>query len=138
MSSTDNKHAAKDSNPLESLAVIRLKLPSFRTKKAKVWFGQVEGQFQLHRFTPQAASHFHVVSSLPAEIADELEDILMAAPTPEGSDNLKAAILDRKTPWKGSQLQHLLNMKQLGGQRPSQPLRRMRRFLGYTTSDADT
>ncbi|CAN7939895.1 unnamed protein product, partial [Ixodes pacificus] len=104
---------------------------------AKVWFAQVEAQFQLHHITSQATKYLHVVSSLPAEVADELEDILAAKPTSNQYGNLKAAILARKTASERSRLQHLLNMEELGDQRPSQLLRRMREFLGDATSDAD-
>ncbi|XP_042143702.1 uncharacterized protein LOC121834030 [Ixodes scapularis] len=84
----------------------------------------VEAQFLLHRITSQATKYLHVVSSLPAEVADELEDVLAAAPTSNQYDNLKAAILARKTTSERSCLQHLLNMKELGNQRPSRLLRR--------------
>ncbi|KAG0416233.1 hypothetical protein HPB47_006594, partial [Ixodes persulcatus] len=70
--------------------------------------------------------------------AEEWQDILAAAPTSNQYDNLKAAILARKTASERSRLQHLLNMEELGDQRPSQLLRRMRQLLGDATSDADT
>ncbi|KAG0426067.1 hypothetical protein HPB47_026799 [Ixodes persulcatus] len=79
-----------------------------------------------------------VADTPSAEVADELEDILAAAPTSNQYDNLKAAILTRKTASERSRLQHLLNMEELGDQRPSQLLRRMRQLLGDATSDADT
>ncbi|KAM7281270.1 hypothetical protein ISCGN_006365, partial [Ixodes scapularis] len=130
--------AAGDVIPTGSLAAIRLKLPPFWTKNAKVWFAQVEAQFQLHHITSQATKYLHVVSSLPAEVADELEDIFAALPTSNQYNNLKAAILARKTASERSRVQHLLNMEELGDQRPSQLLRRMRQLLGDATSDADT
>ncbi|KAM7294783.1 uncharacterized protein ISCGN_024288 [Ixodes scapularis] len=98
----------------------------------------VEAQFQLHHITSQTTKYLHVVSSLPAELADELEDILAAPATSNQYDLLKAAILARKTPSERSRLQHLLNMEELGDQRPSQLLRRMRQLMGDVTTDADT
>ncbi|KAG0412249.1 hypothetical protein HPB47_010609 [Ixodes persulcatus] len=79
-----------------------------------------------------------IVPEIRTEVADELEDILAAALTSNQYDNLKAAILTRKTASERSRLQHLLNMEELGDQRPSQLLRRMRQLLGDATSDADT
>ncbi|CAN7978188.1 unnamed protein product, partial [Ixodes persulcatus] len=121
----------------ESLSEIRLKPPRFWTKNEKVWFAQVEAQFLLHRVTSQATRYLHIVSSLPAEVADELEDIHATAPTPNAYDHLKAAVLARKTASERSRFQHLLSMKELGDQRPSQLLRRMLQLLGDATSDAD-
>ncbi|CAN7943356.1 unnamed protein product [Ixodes hexagonus] len=115
------------------MAAVRLKLPPFWTKNAKVWFAQVEAQFQLQHITSQITKYLHVVSALPAEVADELEDILAATPTANQYDHLKAAILARKTASERSRLQSLLNMEELGDQRPSQLLRRMRQLLGDCT-----
>ncbi|CAN7945791.1 unnamed protein product [Ixodes hexagonus] len=120
------------------MAAVRLKLPPFWTKNAKVWFAQVEAQFQLQHITSQITKYLHVVSALPAEVADELEDILAATPTANQYDHLKAAILARKTASERSRLQSLLNMEEVGDQRPSQLLRRMRQLLGDCTSEADT
>ncbi|CAN8014992.1 unnamed protein product [Ixodes persulcatus] len=135
---SDNEEAARNFNQPESLSEIRLKPPRFRTKNEKVWFAQVEAQFLLHRVTSQATRYLHIVSSLPAEVADELEDIHATAPTPNCAyDHLKAAVLARKTASERSRLQHLLSMEELGDQRPSQLLRRMLQLLGDATSDAD-
>ncbi|KAM7310122.1 hypothetical protein ISCGN_007075 [Ixodes scapularis] len=98
----------------------------------------VEAQFQLHPITSQTTKYLHVVSSLPAELADELEDILAAPATSNQYDLLKAAILARKTPSERSRLQHLLNMEELGYQCPSQLLRGMRQLMGDVAADADT
>ncbi|KAM7290285.1 hypothetical protein ISCGN_026930 [Ixodes scapularis] len=99
---------------------------------------RVEAQFQLHRITSQTTKYLHVVPSLQAELAYELEDILAAPATSNQYDLLKAAILARKTPSERSRLQHLLNMEELGDQRPSQILGRMRELMGDVTTDADT
>ncbi|CAN8014993.1 unnamed protein product, partial [Ixodes persulcatus] len=72
------------------------------------------------------------------EVADELEDNLAAAPTLDAYDHLKAAILARKTASERSRLQNLLNMEELGNQRSSQLLRRLRQLLGDETLDVDT
>lgn len=58
--------------------------------------------------------YFHVVLSLRAEIADELEGILAIPPAADPYAHLKAAILARKTASERSRLQHLLNMEELG------------------------
>ncbi|KAG0426739.1 hypothetical protein HPB47_026165, partial [Ixodes persulcatus] len=124
--------------PSGSLAAFQIKLPTFWAKNATVWFAQVEAQFQLHHITSQTTKYLHVVSSLTAELADELEDILAAPAASNQYDLLKAAILARKTPSERRRLQHLLNMEELGDQRPSQLLRRMRQLMGDVTTDADT
>lgn len=138
MDLANGESPAAEAIPSGSLAAFQIKLPAFWAKNATVWFAQVEAQFQLHHITSQTTKYLHVVSSLPAELADELEDILAAPATSNQYDLLKAAILARKTPSERSRLQHLLNMEELGDQRPSQLLRRMRQLMGDVTTDADT
>ncbi|KAM7285241.1 hypothetical protein ISCGN_032199 [Ixodes scapularis] len=138
MDLANGESPAAEAIPSGSLAAFQIKLPAFWAKNATVWFAQVEAQFQLHHITSQTTKYLHVVSSLPAELADELENILAAPATSNQYDLLKAAILARKTPSERSRLQHLLNMEELGDQRPSQLLRRMRQLMGDVTTDADT
>lgn len=82
--------------------------------------------------------YLHVVSSLPTEIGDELEDILANPPATDPYNQLKTAVLARNTTSERNRLQHLLNMEELCDQRPFELLRRMRERLSGTTEDTDT
>ncbi|KAG0428216.1 hypothetical protein HPB47_024784, partial [Ixodes persulcatus] len=128
---------ASDGDPLQSTlaAVQNFRLPPFWPKNPTVWLMQVEAQFRLRHITSQETRYLHTVSSLPADVAEELADIL-AAPDPVNPfDQLKAAILDRKTESERSRLQQLLNTEELGDRRPSQLLHRMRQLLGAQNPD---
>ncbi|CAN7937515.1 unnamed protein product, partial [Ixodes hexagonus] len=109
--------------------------PPFWPKNPTVWLMQVEAQFRLRHITSQKTRYLHIVSSLPANVADELADIL-ATPDPVSPfDQLKAAILDRKTEFEHSRLQQLITTEELGDRRPSQLLLRMRQLLGAQNQD---
>ncbi|CAN7979481.1 unnamed protein product [Ixodes pacificus] len=128
---------APDGNALQSTlaAVQNFRLPPFWPKNPTVWLMQVEAQFRLRHITSQETRYLHTVSSLPADVAEELADIL-ATPDPVNPfDQLKAAILDRKTESERSRLQQLLNTEELGDRRPSQLLHRMRQLLGAQNPD---
>ncbi|CAN7939286.1 unnamed protein product, partial [Ixodes hexagonus] len=121
---------------------VQLRLPVFRAKNPRAWFSQVEAQFHLRHITTQTSRYYHVVSALPPELADELDDILALPPPDDAYDHLKRTILARKTESETSRtlknqvrLQQLLNTEELGDRRPSQLLHRMRQLLGEQASD---
>lgn len=126
---------AMESSVPEPIATVMLHLPSFWTKNPRVWFLQIEAQFQLRRISSQSSRYLHVVSCLPSEIADELSDVLARPPEENPYDHLKETILNRKTETERSRLQQLLTAEELGDRRPSQLLRRMRQLLGDCSAE---
>lgn len=46
-----------------------LRLPPFWPKNPQVWFTQVEAHFHLRKITTQIARFYHVVASLPPQVA---------------------------------------------------------------------
>ncbi|KAM7284534.1 uncharacterized protein ISCGN_001628 [Ixodes scapularis] len=91
---------------------------------------RTEAQFHLRRIRSQTARYYHVVSALPPEVADELDDVLASPPPHDAYDYIKRTILAGKTESEASRLQQLLNTEELGDRRPSQLLHRMRQLLG--------
>lgn len=120
-----------------ALATLQVRLPPFWAKNPRSWFAQVEAQFHLRRVSTQLSKYYYVVSALPPDIADELDDVLAATPPADAYDQLKAAILLRKSESTTSRLQRLLTTEELGDQRPSQLLHRMRQLLGEQASDVN-
>ncbi|KAM7300185.1 uncharacterized protein ISCGN_020749 [Ixodes scapularis] len=120
-----------------ALATLQVRLPPFWEKNPRSWFAQVEAQFHLRRVSTQLSKYDYVVSALPPDIADELDDVLATTPPADAYDQLKAAILLRKSESTTSRLQRLLTTEELGDQRPSQILHRMRQLLGEQSSDVN-
>ncbi|KAH8010005.1 hypothetical protein HPB51_024355 [Rhipicephalus microplus] len=111
-------------------ATQHVNLPPFWPNSPSTWFLQVEAHFRLRQITSQQTRHWHLVSCLPPDVADDLADIL-ASPHPSHSyDTLKAAIISRKSESEHSRLQQLITATELGDRRPSQLPRRMRQLLG--------
>ncbi|KAM7303398.1 hypothetical protein ISCGN_013356 [Ixodes scapularis] len=106
------------------------KEPSILVRSGRGPISLEEGQLQLSRY-------YCVVSALPPDIADELDDVLTATPPADAYDQLKAAILLRMSESITSRLQRLLTTEELGDQRPSQLLPRMRQLLGEQASDVN-
>nr|XP_037272726.1 uncharacterized protein LOC119164606 [Rhipicephalus microplus] len=111
-----------------------LKLPHFWPQNPRVWFSQIEAHFELRRITSQQSKYLHVVSALPPDIADALDDVLASTPSEKPYDELKSTILKRLEVSEQSRLQQLLSHEELGDQRPSL-LHRMRQLLGQQVSE---
>ncbi|KAH8029254.1 hypothetical protein HPB51_024644 [Rhipicephalus microplus] len=78
-------------------AIQHVNLPLFWPNSPSTWFLQVEAHFRLRQITSQQTRHWHLVSCLPPDVADDLGDIL-ASPHPSHLyATLKAAIISRKT-----------------------------------------
>ncbi|KAH8024448.1 hypothetical protein HPB51_023958 [Rhipicephalus microplus] len=111
-------------------AIQDVNLPPFWPNSPSTWFLQVEAHFRLRQITSQQARHWHLVSCLPPDVADDLADILASPHPSHPYDTLKAAIISRKSEFEHSRLQQLITATELGYRRPSQLLRRMRQLLG--------
>ncbi|KAM7314868.1 hypothetical protein ISCGN_004652 [Ixodes scapularis] len=106
-----NAHTG-DGVPLQSsdanLAAVNLRLPPFWPKNPRVWFTQVEAQFHLRRITTQLSQFYHVVASLPPNVADEIDDVLTEPPPEDAYDHLKSILLEQTTASERSRIQQLL------------------------------
>ncbi|KAH8031521.1 hypothetical protein HPB51_018090 [Rhipicephalus microplus] len=91
---------------------------------------EVEAHFRLRRITSQQTRHWHLVSCLPPDVADDLADIIASPHPSHPYDTLKAAIVSRKSKSEHSRLQQLITATELSDRRPSQLQRRMRQLLG--------
>ncbi|XP_075741523.1 uncharacterized protein LOC142791063 [Rhipicephalus microplus] len=104
-------------------------------KIPRVWFSQIEARFELRLITSQQSKYLHVVSALPPNIADAVDDVLASTPSEKPYDDLKSAVLKRTEVSEQSRLQQLLCHEELSDQRPSQLLHRMRQLLGQQASE---
>lgn len=75
--------ALQTSNPDATALVLvqNVHLPPFYPKNPWMWLIQVEAQFRNRHITSQETKHLHTVSILPADVAQEMADIL-AVPDP--------------------------------------------------------
>ena len=111
------------------VTVIFLKLLEFWPSDPQLWF--VQG------ITAEKPCKFsHVVRVLPAQYASEVRDIILSPPE-HPHTTIKEGLLRRVCPSQRQQLQQLLHLEELGGRKPSQPLRHMLKLRGVTVTEAD-
>ncbi|KAH8031223.1 hypothetical protein HPB51_014059 [Rhipicephalus microplus] len=125
-------NAREDARPsgAAAAAIQHVNLPPFWPYSLSTWFLQVEAHFRLRQITSQHTRHWHLVSCLPPDVADNLADILASPHPSHPYDTLKAAIISCKSESEHSRLQQLITATELGDPQPSQLLRRMRQLLG--------
>ncbi|XP_037276758.1 uncharacterized protein LOC119169850 [Rhipicephalus microplus] len=112
-----------------------LKLPHFWPQILRVWFSQIEARFELRRITSQQSKYLHVVSALPLNITDAVDDVLASTPSEKPYDELKSTVLKRLEVSEQSRPHQLLSHEELGDQGPFQLLHRMRQLLGQQASE---
>ncbi|KAH8029291.1 hypothetical protein HPB51_025001 [Rhipicephalus microplus] len=127
--SPDAQEDAKPGNAAVA-AIQHVNLPPFWPNSPSTWFLQVEAHFRLRQITSQQTRHWHLVSCLPPDVADDLANILASPHPSHPYDTLKAAIISRKSESEHSRLQQLITATELGDRRPPQLLRHMRQLLG--------
>ncbi|KAH8024200.1 hypothetical protein HPB51_022261 [Rhipicephalus microplus] len=110
-------------------AIQHVNLPPFWPNSPSTWFLQVEAHFRLRQITSQQTRHWHLVSCLPPDVADDLADNLATPHSSHPYDTLKAAIISRKSLSEHSRLLQLITTTELGDRPQSQLLRRMCQLL---------
>lgn len=119
--------APPTSNPSSELAAITLtsKIPDFWTDQPRVWFIRTEAMLAPQKLSDESKYDI-VVSKLNKEAIQQVTDILVEPPAVKKFDTLKARLLTIYEESKNRQLQKLISEMELGDQKPSQLLRRMR------------
>ncbi|XP_064462421.1 uncharacterized protein LOC135373039 [Ornithodoros turicata] len=110
-------------------------LPPFWTKNPRAWFSQIEARFALRRITSPLTMYLNVVSALPPDVADQVDDLLASPPAENPYQQLKEAILSCAECTEQSRIRQLLSGEELGDRKPSQLLHRMQQLLGGATDD---
>ncbi|XP_047532108.1 uncharacterized protein LOC125067493 [Vanessa atalanta] len=123
---------ASISDPPE-LAVVTVssRIPEFWCDQPRLWFVQCEAIL-----VPQKLSRFNlVVTKLGKEVIQQVSDILLKPPDVKKYDTLKERLLKVYEESEIRQFQKLLSEMELGDQKPSQLLRRMRDLAREKISD---
>lgn len=131
--------SASAAPPTGSIAAVQkeVRLPPFWTKNPRVGFLQVEALFELRRITSPASQYLNVASSLLAEVADSVVDILSTPPATKQYQKLNTAILSRRSPSEHSRLKQLVTAEESVDRRPTEMLRQMRKLLGDQGPESD-
>ena len=123
---------------METSVVSAFRAPPFCNHDPSMWFSLVECSFKASTVTKSLTKFLHCTSLIPADVLTQVSDIVsVAAESDSPYEELKTAILSRLQSSKTARFQELLSKEELGNEKPTDLLRRMKKLLGngYQTFD---
>ena len=113
--------------------------PVFCSQDPDMWFSILECNFKASTTTKSLTKFTQAVSLIPPDYLSQVSDVVSAAinsSTPY--EDLKSAILTRLQTSASARLQELLTKEELGNEKPTNLLHRMKKLLGDKYSSFDT
>lgn len=111
-------------------AAVSIKLPTFWTKRAEVWFIQAEAQFTTRGITADDTKYHYVVAALDEDTATRIIDLLTSPPSDSKYTALKERLLRTFTFNDRQRAAKLLALPGIGDNTPSQLMDSMLALLG--------
>ncbi|GBL83454.1 hypothetical protein AVEN_48336-1 [Araneus ventricosus] len=119
----------------DTIARVGVKLPPFWKANLVLWFVQLEAQFALAGITVDDTKFNHAISAVVSEILISVSGIILRPPDIDKYTILKKRLIDLHSESEASKIRALLQGLQLGDQRPSQLLTRMRALDSDTVGE---
>lgn len=119
----------------QEIANLSIKVPQFWKPDPKIWFVQIEAQFRRSRIVSDQAKFDTVVSSIDADILSQVSEIVTDPPAENKYIAIKTKLISLYDESDTKKIQTLLTGMELGDQKPSQLLSRMRSLAQNKVSD---
>lgn len=114
---------------------IACKLPPIWKGNIRLWFTQVECSFELSEVTRYSTKYNHLVAVIDPETLTAVSDILLNPPATEKYEALKRRLIAEFSDSENARVKKLLSDVNLGDEKPSHLLRRMRDLAGQSVKD---
>ncbi|KAF5283066.1 hypothetical protein FQR65_LT14083 [Abscondita terminalis] len=129
--STEPDHAAES-----HIDKVTVKAPPFCKTDPKLWFIQLEAQFELNNIKSDKTKCNYVVSAIETQVLSQIAEFILDPPTAGKYDALKTKLVEIHSDSNSRKLKRLISELELGDKRPSQLLSEMAR-LGGTSLPKD-
>lgn len=116
--------SANDGSELSTITVSS-RIPEFWIDQPRLWFLQIEAILGPQKLSDEAKYNL-LVAKLGKDVIQQVSDILLKPPESKKFDVLKARLLTVYEESENRRFQKLLSEMELGDQKPSQLLRRMK------------
>lgn len=123
--------AADTQNPNPTFA---MKIPRFWKENPKLWFAQIEAQFELHRITNERTKYFIILADLDTEILSQVSDIVMNPPQ-DAYKQIKQRLIEHFSISEEHRIKTLLTNLEIGDKKPSALLREMKNLANGGVTD---
>lgn len=120
--------------------VVSLRAPPFCSQEPSLWFSLLDCSFKASKITNSLTKFNHAVSLLPSDVLPLVSATISAASSSDKPyEDLQAALLSKLQSSVATRLSELLSKEELGDEKPTQLLSRMKQLLGdkYDSFDAD-
>lgn len=138
---TTENETLEDMAPLSAMtAAVAFRGPVFCNKDPAMWFAILECNFKAANITKSLTKFNHAVALIPPESLSLVSDVVSTALNSDTPyDDLKTATLARLQSSAATRLKELLSKEELGNEKPSGLLRRMKKLLAdkYATFDQE-
>lgn len=114
---------------------VGVKPPQFFKDEPDLYFIQMEAQFRNARITAENTKYDHTVASLDPQYLQLVSDIIRNPPTENPYTELKQRIIKEFTDSDQRKLRRLIKEIELGDDKPSQLLQKMKKLAGNSISD---
>ncbi|KAK9876232.1 hypothetical protein WA026_012533 [Henosepilachna vigintioctopunctata] len=113
-------------NEAGQIARVSVKLPSMWRNNIKLWFAQVESNFEIAGITNDSTKFNYVVAAIDTDILSTVSDIVLNPPAQQKYFTIKNRLCEEFSDSESRQTKKLIYELQLGDLKPSQLLRKMR------------
>jgi len=117
-------------NANQQIARVSAKIPEFWKNRPKLWFAQVEANFQTSGIVADETKFNTLVASIDASILECCEDVVTNPPAVDKYQTLKECIIKEYTGSEMQRVNKLLSELQLGDRKPSRLLSEMENLAG--------
>ena len=122
----------------KELSLNTFKPPIYIASDPKLWFSLLECNFKSNRMTSSLTKFNQATSVLPSDVLSHVADVISQASTADQPyETLKEAVITRFQASQTQRLQELLSREELGAEKPTQLLLRMKRLIGETYEHFD-
>ncbi|GFU31437.1 transposon Ty3-G Gag-Pol polyprotein [Nephila pilipes] len=124
-----------DCNAQQHVSRVAAKLPSLGKQNIKLWFLLAEANFELYGITNDVTKYNNVIAAIDSEILSVVSDLLFDPPHADRYTTLKNRLIQEFSDSENQQIRKLLSELQLGDDKPSHLLRKMKELAGTALND---
>ncbi|XP_064211987.1 uncharacterized protein LOC135265764 [Tribolium castaneum] len=114
---------------------VTVKPPPFWKGDPKLWFIQLEAQFNLGKITSDTTKYHYVVSAIDTSVLQQIAAFVTNPPAVNQYEGIKQRLISTFSDSQERQLRKLLSEIDLGDKKPSQLLNEMKRLGDSAVSD---
>lgn len=119
-----------DDGDKKEISRVAVKVPPFWASQPKIWFAQIESQFEICGITTDITKFNTIVGNIESSVLTQVTDAVLTPPAKEKYENLKKAIIDRYSDSEQSRMRKLFSDVDLGDKKPSQLYNELRQLAG--------